>query len=304
MTFRVAVRRDGKDAALLTHTVTTPYRWEPRVVDLAEFGGQEVSLSLSIAAEKPGTIAFWGAPAVRQRAADDAGGPPRTVILIQGDTLRKDHLDLYGYGRATGPDPQAPGRGGRLLRQRHHPDELDEGGDAVGARLALPVHPRRPPDPRPPSGLGHHHRRGLPGRRVRDGFVRVGGLHRRVHQPAPGLRGRARGRVHRRTRGPARGQDGARVHRPPGRVAGDAPRRPVLRLPPFLRPPPALRAEPPVRHALGRSQGPRGIPASAGGPEEVRGRSVPGPARDGHAGRADEGRPRPGGVHPVLEGLV
>jgi arylsulfatase A-like enzyme len=103
VTFRVAVRRGGKDAAVLTQTVTTSYRWEPRVVDLAEFAGQDVSLSLSASAEKPGTIAFWGAPVVRQRAADAAGGPPRTVILIQGDTLRKDHLELYGYGRATGP---------------------------------------------------------------------------------------------------------------------------------------------------------------------------------------------------------
>ena len=103
VTFRVAVLRDGKDAAVLTQTVTTAYRWESRVVDLADFAGQDVSLSLSAGAEKPGTIAFWGAPVVRQRAADTPGGPPRTVILIQGDTLRKDHLELYGYGRATGP---------------------------------------------------------------------------------------------------------------------------------------------------------------------------------------------------------
>jgi arylsulfatase A-like enzyme len=103
VTFRVAVRQDGKDTAVLTHTVTTAYRWEPRMIDLAAFAGQDVSLSLSAAAEQPGAIAFWGAPVVRQRAADDAGGPPRTVILIQGDTLRKDHLDLYGYGRPTGP---------------------------------------------------------------------------------------------------------------------------------------------------------------------------------------------------------
>ena len=103
VTFRVAVREGGKDAAVLTQTVTTAYRWEPRVVDLSEFAGKDVSLSLSTAAERPGTIALWGAPVVRQRAADTTGGPPRAVILIQGDTLRKDHLDLYGYGRPTGP---------------------------------------------------------------------------------------------------------------------------------------------------------------------------------------------------------
>ena len=103
VTFHVTVRRDGKDEAVLNHTVTTSYRWEPRMVDLGDYAGEKVSLALSATAERPGTIAFWGAPAVRQRVARDAGGPPQIVILIQGDTLRKDHLELYGYGRATGP---------------------------------------------------------------------------------------------------------------------------------------------------------------------------------------------------------
>ncbi len=103
VTFHAKVQRDGKDVAVLDHTVTTAYRWEPRLVDLAEFAGKTVTLSLSATAEKPGTIAFWGAPAVRQRVTQQAGGPPQTVILIQGDTLRKDHLELYGYERATGP---------------------------------------------------------------------------------------------------------------------------------------------------------------------------------------------------------
>jgi len=104
VTFRVAVRQDGKDdVPVLTRTVTTPYRWEPRVVDLAAFAGRSVTLSLSTASPKPGTIAFWGAPAVRQRTDPKTGGPPQTVILVQLDTLRKDHLDVYGYERQTAP---------------------------------------------------------------------------------------------------------------------------------------------------------------------------------------------------------
>jgi arylsulfatase A-like enzyme len=105
VTFRVAVRRGDKDASVLTRTVTSPYRWERQSVDLADFAGQSVSLSLSATSDKDGTIAFWGAPAVRARAAKDggSGGPAQTVILIQGDTLRKDHLDVYGYERPTAP---------------------------------------------------------------------------------------------------------------------------------------------------------------------------------------------------------
>jgi arylsulfatase A-like enzyme len=87
----------------MTRTVTTGYRWEPRVVDLSQFGGAAVTLTLSATSDTPGTIAFWGAPAIRERVTAEAGGPPQTVILIQGDTLRKDHLDLYGYERKTAP---------------------------------------------------------------------------------------------------------------------------------------------------------------------------------------------------------
>ena len=103
MTFRIAVRQGDKDVPVLTRTVTTPYRWEPRVVDLAAFAGRNVTLSLSTTSPKPGAIAFWGAPAVRQRTDPKAGGPPQTVILVQLDTLRKDHLDVYGYERQTAP---------------------------------------------------------------------------------------------------------------------------------------------------------------------------------------------------------
>jgi arylsulfatase A-like enzyme len=75
------------------------------VVDLSAFAGSAVTLSLSATDEKAGTLAFWGAPAVRQRVARQAGtaGRPQTVILLQADTLRADHLDLYGYGRPTAP---------------------------------------------------------------------------------------------------------------------------------------------------------------------------------------------------------
>src|SRR5258706_4759935 len=105
VTFRIAVRRGDKEAAVMTRTLTTPYRWEPRIVDLAEFAGTSVTLSLSAASDKEGTLAFWGAPAVRQRTTPGAGSerPARAFILIHGDARRKDHVDLYGYERPTAP---------------------------------------------------------------------------------------------------------------------------------------------------------------------------------------------------------
>jgi choline-sulfatase len=105
VTFRIVVRQGDKDTPVMATTVTTPHRWERREIDLAPFAGQSVSLALSVTADKPGTLAFWGAPVVRQRVASDAAadGPPQGVILVQLDTLRKDHLDVYGYGRPTAP---------------------------------------------------------------------------------------------------------------------------------------------------------------------------------------------------------
>ncbi|HVF59638.1 MAG TPA: sulfatase [Thermoanaerobaculia bacterium] len=120
VTFRVVARR-GEETALMTWSVTTPHRWERRVVDLGELAGQTVTLALSATAEKDGTMAFWGAPAVRQRAAPAAAkasdGPPQAVILIQGDTLRKDHLDVYGYSRKTAPTLTRLAKEGALF---HH----------------------------------------------------------------------------------------------------------------------------------------------------------------------------------------
>jgi arylsulfatase A-like enzyme len=118
VTFSVSVQRGDDATNLLTHTLTTPYRWEARTVDLADHAGETVSLSLSAAAESPGMLAFWGSPAIRQRVADEqaSGSAPQAVILIQGDTLRTDHLDAYGYGRATAPVLRSLAAEGALFR--------------------------------------------------------------------------------------------------------------------------------------------------------------------------------------------
>lgn len=113
VTFQVGVRRTGGELHenLLERTVTRSYRWQPAPVDLSSFADEEVELSLSLSAEHDGTLGFWGAPVVRSRGAmprvtapsTSGGEPPQGVILIWVDTLRRDHLDVYGYGRNTSP---------------------------------------------------------------------------------------------------------------------------------------------------------------------------------------------------------
>ncbi len=97
--FRVAVG----NRTLVEQTVSTPYRWEERFVDLGDFAGQGVTLTLSLHSEREGAIGIWGGPVVRQRDPARAEGSPKGVILVWADTLRRDHLDAYGYGRETAP---------------------------------------------------------------------------------------------------------------------------------------------------------------------------------------------------------
>lgn len=108
ITFRIEVN----DESVFEQTVTTSQRWEDRTVDLDAFSNRTVDVTLSVEADEEGALGFWGAPAIRHRGArpetDDASTlgnePPRGVILIVGDTLRRDHLELYQYARPTAPN--------------------------------------------------------------------------------------------------------------------------------------------------------------------------------------------------------
>jgi arylsulfatase A-like enzyme len=128
VTFRVAVQDGDAEKPLLERTVTTPHRWEPATVDLAAFAGRKVTLTLSLAAERPGILGFWGAPTVR---SGGAGGSPQGVILVWADTLRRDHLGVYGYGRPTSPTIDRLAREGTLFR--------DCIGQATWTKVATPA---------------------------------------------------------------------------------------------------------------------------------------------------------------------
>lgn len=99
-------------------TVTTPHRWESVRIDLSESASRRTTLVLSLESDNDGAIGLWGNPVVRHsgmppkatevsdaRAALADGGDtrPQGVILILGDTLRRDHLQPWGYGRPTAP---------------------------------------------------------------------------------------------------------------------------------------------------------------------------------------------------------
>jgi len=121
VTFVVSARdlaTNGEPATILRRTITTPDRWTSAPAGLATFAGKRVELTLALEAEEPGTLGFWGGPVVRNRGArttfsapdpalvalaDGVPKPPRGVIFILADTLRRDHLPAYGYQRDNSP---------------------------------------------------------------------------------------------------------------------------------------------------------------------------------------------------------
>ena len=119
VTFRVVAKPQGaaddRDVVQGDFTVTRPHRWENYPVDLSRLAGKAVTLSLQLQSESAGALGFWGSPVVRAlgglpqvdaSAARSGGGeslPPQGVIFIQADTLRRDHLNLYGHSRETAP---------------------------------------------------------------------------------------------------------------------------------------------------------------------------------------------------------
>lgn len=113
VTFKMAVGSGDREQVVLERTLTTPHRWEPVVADLSSYSGKRLlRLWLDVADER--SIGFWGSPVIRKRASPPLNArahptalgkiePPQGVLLILADTLRKDHLPMYGYRRNTSP---------------------------------------------------------------------------------------------------------------------------------------------------------------------------------------------------------
>jgi hypothetical protein len=123
--FRVAVTpRGGQETTRLERTITRKHRWESVPLDLAAFASRLVTITLALRSEKKAALGFWGAPTVRSRntmpaaraAAGVLGPAPQRVIIVWADTLRRDHLGIYGYPRPTSPFIDRLAREGTVFR--------------------------------------------------------------------------------------------------------------------------------------------------------------------------------------------
>ncbi len=108
--FRIAAARAPAEPSLLFESVLEPVesaearRWRPARVDLGAFAGERLRLraeSLASDGYDP-TLGFpvWANPEILPLAAEPARP---NVVLISVDTLRADHLSVYGYERPTSP---------------------------------------------------------------------------------------------------------------------------------------------------------------------------------------------------------
>ncbi len=106
--FIVHVRDRGRQRTLVSQLVDPANRpehrqWVSLEADLGRYAGRSVELVLETRGFEEAPVpdrAFWGTPTVT--AAEAAPAPLVVVYLV--DTLRADHLPLYGYARDTGPE--------------------------------------------------------------------------------------------------------------------------------------------------------------------------------------------------------
>ncbi len=100
-TFRIAATPDGGERqVLLEHVYAGEGDWDRHSVDLSQLQGQTVTLSLETEAERPGTVALWGAPTLSgTRTTDDPN-----VIFYVIDGAAADLMSVYGYNRRTTPN--------------------------------------------------------------------------------------------------------------------------------------------------------------------------------------------------------
>lgn len=71
--------------------------WDDVRVDLGRWAGRQVTVTLSASSAEE-NVALWSNPRIQGRRQT-----PLHILVILEDTLRADHLSLYGYPRETSP---------------------------------------------------------------------------------------------------------------------------------------------------------------------------------------------------------
>jgi len=109
LTVSVVVQGATTELATLDVAVDT---WQNTSVDLSAYAGQDIELVLQTSGGESTErdLVFLQEPAVYQ-----AKEAPKRVVMLYLDTLRRDHLGMYGYERPTTPRLDAWAEGAMIL---------------------------------------------------------------------------------------------------------------------------------------------------------------------------------------------
>lgn len=100
----VAVRRGDRREILEVARREDRPGWLDLSADLSAYGGDEVTLELAAAGGSVVEEVAWGPVVLTGGARPPGPSDPPNVLFILVDTLRYDHLTVYGYERETSPE--------------------------------------------------------------------------------------------------------------------------------------------------------------------------------------------------------
>lgn len=87
------------DRQLADRTEPQRRQWTRLEADLGDFAGETVELRFEAGEAPRGSLALWGSPQI----VGPAGERRPNIVVISLDTVRADHLSLYGHRRPTSP---------------------------------------------------------------------------------------------------------------------------------------------------------------------------------------------------------
>ena len=115
VTFRVLATPDsGNSETLFEESYSDREQWGQRTVDLADYAGRTVALTLETDADRAGTVALWAAPTL----TGSKRTPERPNVLFYViDGGAADFMSAYGYNRKTTPNLKRLAAEGALFEQ-------------------------------------------------------------------------------------------------------------------------------------------------------------------------------------------
>lgn len=99
-TFDVSVTDGGRETPLLSREVLQDTAWVDLSADLGRWAGKKVRLRFAVSSPRAGTVALWSNPTIFQRGAPLPG--PNVIVYLL-DSLRADHVGIYGAKNETTP---------------------------------------------------------------------------------------------------------------------------------------------------------------------------------------------------------